>query len=495
MRTVLLVALLLLSDLAGAQPTLRLKSRVAGRPVAAGRGTHHIVQFREYPDAGVRAELERRGMRVLEYVPDNGLLISAAEPDLAGLPVAGASPLGASDKISPLLDQSASGPLLVEFHTDVDSDRARAVTASASFDVIENRGLLAGQLVVSGPHARIGDLAARDEVKYILPAAPELAAGEILAGCAGALTEAGAVGDYVLVAATWPKDASGNVALHYFIQSLSDRLDPQKARQEIERAFAEWSKYAKLTVAPGLVAGDTRTIDILFARRAHGDAYPFDGPGGTLAHTFYPPPNSEPIAGDMHLDADEAWQIGANVDLFSVALHEAGHAFGLGHSDRPGAVMYPYYKISTGLTDDDIAGIQALYGSRTAATPAPPPTPITPVTPTTPTTPITPATPTTPATPPSSSPDKVPPSVQIMYPGSTIVSTSAASITVTGAASDNVGVTAVKWSTSFGDSGTASGTTEWSATVPLLVGTNAVTIRAYDAAGNSSWRAITVVRQ
>jgi hypothetical protein len=28
----------------------------------------------------------------------------------------------------------------------------------------------------------------------------------------------------------------------------------------------------------------------------------------------------------------------------------------------------------------------------------------------------------------------------------------------------------------------------------LLVGTNAVTVRAYDAAGNSSWRAITVVR-
>jgi hypothetical protein len=27
-----------------------------------------------------------------------------------------------------------------------------------------------------------------------------------------------------------------------------------------------------------------------------------------------------------------------------------------------------------------------------------------------------------------------------------------------------------------------------------LVGTNTVTIRAYDAAGNSSWRAITVVR-
>ena len=32
-------------------------------------------------------------------------------------------------------------------------------------------------------------------------------------------------------------------------------------------------------------------------------------------------------------------------------------------------------------------------------------------------------------------------------------------------------------------------------TVPLLVGTTTVTVRAYDAAGNSSWRAFTVVRQ
>jgi hypothetical protein len=29
---------------------------------------------------------------------------------------------------------------------------------------------------------------------------------------------------------------------------------------------------------------------------------------------------------------------------------------------------------------------------------------------------------------------------------------------------------------------------------PLLVGTNVVTVRAYDAAGNFSWRTITVVR-
>ena len=53
----------------------------------------------------------------------------------------------------------------------------------------------------------------------------------------------------------------------------------------------------------------------------------------------------------------------------------------------------------------------------------------------------------------------------------------------------------MKWTASTGSSGTASGTTAWNASVPLLVGTNVVTVRAYDAAGNSAWRSLTIVRR
>src|ERR1035441_5129371 len=134
-------------------------------------------------------------------------------------------------------------------------------------------------------------------------------------------------GEYVLVSSGWPKDGSGNVALHYFIRSLTSKMDAATAQSEIERALREWTRYANFTLSPGEEQGDARTLDILFASGAHGDGYPFDGPGGVLAHTFYPaPPNPEPIAGDLHLDADEAWSSGGNVDLYSVALHEAGHA-------------------------------------------------------------------------------------------------------------------------------------------------------------------------
>jgi Matrixin/Glucodextranase, domain B len=495
-----LAALCLLVPLAWGQPELRLKARVApgrsGRPVGrTAGGTHYIVQFRAEPGTAEREELEQRGMRVLQYVPDAALMVaSPTTPDLQGLDVLSVSTLSGSDKISPVLRELVSGALLVVFHADVMAGAARGVVRDLGFEVVENPSVLPGQLVVTGAHRGIAALAEQDEVAYILPASPELAAGVPQAGCAGAATVVGPVGEYVLVSSGWAKDAAGKVALQYFIRSLTEKLDAATARSEIERAMREWTRYANFTLTAGSQQGASRTIDILFARGNHGDGYPFDGPGGVLAHTFYPtPPNSEPIAGDMHLDGDEGWSVGGSVDLYSVALHETGHALGLGHSDRPGSVMYPYYHLSTGLTDDDIAGIQALYGTNVTPPPAAPsPTP-------TPTPTPTPAPTPTPPPPPPPSPappagDTIPPTLEIDSPGFTIGSTTASSITVSGKSGDNVGVNSVKWTNSSGFSGVAVGTTTWSASVPLLVGTNVVTVRAYDAAGNSGWRSVTVVR-
>lgn len=499
------VAVFLLISCTWAQPVIHLKAGAAGARTAKmlprhGRATHFLLQFPTEPGPEMRRELERRGMRVLQYVPDAALMVaSPVTPDLAGLPVLSAAALEPSDKISPLLADQVTGALLVVFHTDVDMVTARVEARARGFDVLENAGVLPGHLVVSGAHSALGTLAECDDVAYIMPASADLAAGIPLAGCAGAVTEAGPVGEYVLVSRGWSKDAGGNVALHYFIRSLTNKMDPATARSEIERALGEWTRYANFTLSPGQQQGAERTLDILFASGAHGDGYPFDGPGGALAHTFYPaPPNPEAIAGDLHLDADEPWRSGANVDLYSVALHEAGHALGLGHSDRPGAVMYPYYKLSTGLTDDDIAGIRALYGSNVAPTPTLPPTLPPPPTPTPAPTPAPPPAPTPAPTPTPAPPtpgDTTPPSLQIKSPGFTITSTTAATIAISGTASDNVAVTAVRWTNSTGGAGVAAGTASWSANIPLLVGTNAITVRAYDAAGNSAWRALTVVRR
>jgi hypothetical protein len=92
--------------------------------------------------------------------------------------------------------------------------------------------------------------------------------------------------------------------------------------------------------------------------------------------------------------------------------------------------------------------------------------------------------------------DTVAPTLGITSPASTSVLTTSASIRLQGTAHDNVGVTQVTWSTSFGKSGVATGTSNWNTgDVPLLVGTNTIVVRAYDAAGNSAWRSVTVTRR
>jgi hypothetical protein len=465
---------------------------VETRSTAPGR-RHYLVIFREAPGAADLEQLKAGGAVITGSAPDTGVMVSAPEgtafdPEK----VEWAGTLEADDKLSPLLVENQTGVYLVSFHADVDMTLARAVVESTGLLVREHPDLLAWQLLAAGPLDVLAGLAAWDDVAYIMPASTELAAGEHVVGCAGALTAAGPIGEYVLASSGWPRIA-GSVTLKYVLSSLASRLPASTSRTEIVRAYGEWARYANVNFQEGTDPNGARTIAVKFARGAHGDAYPFDGPGRVLAHTFYPaPPNQEPLAGDMHFDDDEAWQTGGTLDLFSVALHEAGHALGLGHTDRPGTVMYPYYKLTTGLTSDDIAGVRALYGTRDAVgTPAPTPTPV-------PTPAPIPAPPKPPPAAPSPSPtpgDTTPPSLQFTYPAYSTLSVSSPMVTVRGTASDSTGVTRVTWSSSTGGSGTAAGTTAWSANVPLLIGNNVITVRAYDAAGNNSWRAVTIVRR
>jgi Matrixin/Glucodextranase, domain B len=499
---------LLLAIPAAAENLIRLRTRTI-HPLAEVRpvtGRHFILQFADYPGPSVRATLQKRGIRVLGYVPDNALMVAAdASPELGQLGALWAGSMQANEKLSPDLDTGPRNAFLVMMHPDVPPDAARQLLRSRGFVILDQPGLLPHHFVVIGPYRGIYSLAASDEVAYIMPPSNDLLSGQPVMACAGPVTQAGSVGQYVTVGSGWSKDATGGTTLSYTFEALGSKLDPSAQQSEITRALAQWTAYANVTLAPGSNPSGTRTVDIKFASGEHGDGYPFQPSGTVLAHTFYPVPlNPEPIAGDMHFNVDESWKIGANIDVFSVALHEAGHALGLGHSDQPTAVMYPYYHLVTGLTADDIAGIQSLYGVRstTSEPPAPPATPPQPPA-TPPASPASPPTPTPAPQPPSppaapqpapGNPDRTPPALAISWPGSSIVSTFDSSITISGTASDTTGVVAVRWSTSTGNSGTASGTTSWSAAVPLLVGDNVVTVRAYDAAGNFGWRALTVVR-
>jgi len=100
-----------------------------------------------------------------------------------------------------------------------------------------------------------------------------------------------------------------------------------------------------------------------------------DGNNGTLAHAYLP--DTFGLAGDVHFDNGEIWRIGPGdigIDLLEVAVHEIGHALGLLHEPLNGeeAIMNPIYReryngLGTAfLFEDDILGIQALYGELTS---------------------------------------------------------------------------------------------------------------------------------
>jgi hypothetical protein len=90
--------------------------------------------------------------------------------------------------------------------------------------------------------------------------------------------------------------------------------------------------------------------------------------------------------------------------------------------------------------------------------------------------------------------DTAPPTIVITTPTTAPTWTAtAAPLALAGTATDSVGVKSVKWANAAtGGSGTAAGTTSWSASIPLASGQNVITVTARDAAQNAATDTITV---
>nr|XP_044602298.1 matrix metalloproteinase-25 isoform X1 [Equus asinus] len=195
---------------------------------------------------------------------------------------------------------------------------------------------------------------------------------------------------YALSGSVWKKRT-----LTWRVQSFpqSSALSQETVRTLMHHALTAWGAVSGLSFQEvGSQGPSEPDILIDFARAYHQDSYPFDGQGGTLAHAFFP--GEHPISGDTHFDDEETWTFGSKdgegTDLFAVAVHEFGHALGLGHSSVPDSIMRPFYQGPVGdptkyrLSQDDREGLEQLYGKapqtpydkptrRPLAPPPPPP--------------------------------------------------------------------------------------------------------------------------
>ncbi|MBF0587751.1 MAG: matrixin family metalloprotease, partial [Magnetococcales bacterium] len=164
---------------------------------------------------------------------------------------------------------------------------------------------------------------------------------------------------------------SGTMKVLYNPKGAPKALSAYTMIQLIEKGFSQWESASRIKVyVQGITSKGIKEIPEGYVLFYWGDLESL-GRGGCNACSTISQRRlgyNTCLKGHMKLSTKRRfWENRTdsnNEKRFVRALtHELGHVLGLGHSEHPYSIMYanPYNDIAT-ITDDDVEGIQALYG-------------------------------------------------------------------------------------------------------------------------------------
>lgn len=123
-----------------------------------------------------------------------------------------------------------------------------------------------------------------------------------------------------------------------------------------ETAMAQWSSVASITFEE---ISDPWTADWIIGWDPYSDGY-----GGVLGWAANYDYDGDGVLGSSEFEFSQiAMDPGDTWSFYSTAIHEAGHALGLGHIDHTDSIMATFADGQEELTAYDIKAIQSIYGT------------------------------------------------------------------------------------------------------------------------------------
>ena len=182
-------------------------------------------------------------------------------------------------------------------------------------------------------------------------------------------------------------DNCGSMKAFSSITGQSPGITPDIAAKQLREAFATWEAVAAVRFVP---VEDAALADIIvgatsqpsgraftnLSYRAGQDADPIGKALGkseqpaVVSHTGQSDTVAEIEQAYVCLNPAQGWKVGFDGDLQIYDLkytftHEIGHAIGLDHPGKTGAIMaYRYDENTSLLSPSDIAAVQSIYGPK-----------------------------------------------------------------------------------------------------------------------------------